>query len=231
MFGADGMPQQNGTAEYEFLVIVPKSATTGTPGAPLQIGHGLFGRLDPGREFRRVRQPAKLRAFGHGSDRHVDRGRQQHRDHHHRQGHRQVQERRRSTRPGIAQRPARDAHGYRTPIARPGRHFGGRSAIKTDERYYLGGSQGGIFGASYMAISTDVTRGVLACSRATVQPAAQPQRRLRSLLRGDAPVFPRCRSICRSRSRWLRCSGIARSRPATRTSSKTRSPAPRHTAC
>src|SRR6185503_11395868 len=40
--------------------------------------------------------------------------------------------------------------------------FNGQSAIKSDERYYLGGSQGGIFGSSYMALSTDVTRGVLA---------------------------------------------------------------------
>jgi hypothetical protein len=33
--------------------------------------------------------------------------------------------------------------------------------IKADERYYHGNSQGGIFGATYMALSTDVTRGML----------------------------------------------------------------------
>jgi pimeloyl-ACP methyl ester carboxylesterase len=35
------------------------------------------------------------------------------------------------------------------------------SAIDTTEAYYRGSSQGGIFGATYMALSTDVTRGVL----------------------------------------------------------------------
>src|SRR5690606_13089530 len=39
---------------------------------------------------------------------------------------------------------------------------GGKSLIKNDEKVYFGGSQGGIFGAVYLTVSTDVTRGVLA---------------------------------------------------------------------
>ena len=40
--GSDGMPEQNGTAEYPFEVLVPYSAMD-TPAALLQFGHGLFG--------------------------------------------------------------------------------------------------------------------------------------------------------------------------------------------
>lgn len=39
--------------------------------------------------------------------------------------------------------------------------FDGRSAIDPTQRFYRGDSQGGIFGTTYMAITTDVTRGVL----------------------------------------------------------------------
>ena len=41
-FGPDGMPAQNGTAQYEFEVNIPVAATM-KPGAPLQNGHGLLG--------------------------------------------------------------------------------------------------------------------------------------------------------------------------------------------
>src|SRR4029078_12914269 len=39
--------------------------------------------------------------------------------------------------------------------------FTGASVIDTTQCYYRGDSQGGIFGTTYMAISTDVTRGLL----------------------------------------------------------------------
>lgn len=38
----------------------------------------------------------------------------------------------------------------------------GRPLIDPARRYYFGGSQGGIFGGTYMALSTDVRRGILA---------------------------------------------------------------------
>ncbi|MEQ9320925.1 MAG: hypothetical protein RIF41_17315, partial [Polyangiaceae bacterium] len=49
VFGPDGMPEQNGTAEFEFIVQVPHAATTGTPGAILQNGHGQLGSRNEGR--------------------------------------------------------------------------------------------------------------------------------------------------------------------------------------
>jgi hypothetical protein len=39
--------------------------------------------------------------------------------------------------------------------------FNGRSAIDPSRRYYYGASQGGIFGGTYMALTTDVERGIL----------------------------------------------------------------------
>ena len=52
-------------------------------------------------------------------------------------------------------------------------------------------SQVGIFGASYMALSTDVTRGILAVPGQPYNLAPQSQRRLRSVLDGDARVLSR----------------------------------------
>src|SRR5258708_24189056 len=43
VLGPDHMPQQKGTASYPFLVVIPYAATKGTPGIPLQFGHGLLG--------------------------------------------------------------------------------------------------------------------------------------------------------------------------------------------
>src|SRR5690606_35348956 len=37
----------------------------------------------------------------------------------------------------------------------------GAGLLRTDQRYYHGDGQGGILGATYMALSTDVPRGVL----------------------------------------------------------------------
>src|SRR6185369_16072231 len=48
VLGADGLPKQNGTADYDFLVHVPNSATLGTPLALLQNGHGLLGSKTEG---------------------------------------------------------------------------------------------------------------------------------------------------------------------------------------
>ena len=44
----------------------------------------------------------------------------------------------------------------------PALQFDGNGMLDGDTTYYYGGSQGGIIGASYMALATDVTRGVLA---------------------------------------------------------------------
>ena len=50
VFGGDGMPKQNGTGEYTFVVHLPNSVTGDTPGNPLQNGHGLLGGKNEGRD-------------------------------------------------------------------------------------------------------------------------------------------------------------------------------------
>jgi hypothetical protein len=39
--------------------------------------------------------------------------------------------------------------------------FDGKAVIDPSRRYYYGNSQGGIYGTTYVALSTDLTRGVL----------------------------------------------------------------------
>jgi hypothetical protein len=161
--GADGLPVQNGTAEYGFTVLIPEGATTGTPGALLQYGHGLLGsRGEVGAGD--VRELATRHNFvvfatdwiGMAEDDAV----------------------------GVADviasgdiaafrhTPERSLQGFVNALlamrmmsgafaADPAASFGGVSAIDPAQRYYFGNSQGGILGGCYMALSTDVARGVL----------------------------------------------------------------------
>jgi hypothetical protein len=46
-------------------------------------------------------------------------------------------------------------------VAEPAIQFGDHSAIDPSQRYYYGSSQGGIMGGTYMALTTDVERGLL----------------------------------------------------------------------
>lgn len=46
-------------------------------------------------------------------------------------------------------------------VAEPAIQFGDHSAIDPTQRYYYGSSQGGIMGGTYMALTTDVERGML----------------------------------------------------------------------
>src|SRR5262249_31747572 len=50
VYDASGAPMQNGFADYPFLVQIPNSATSGTPGAILQNGHGLLGKKEEGED-------------------------------------------------------------------------------------------------------------------------------------------------------------------------------------
>ncbi len=162
VFDEDGMPEVQGTAEYTFVVQIPVAATTGTPGAILQTGHGLLGSWDQGLggyyaviasegnfvhgavdmvgmaevdQITAVRalsdDPMIFRAF---FDRQL-------------QGMTNQLVFMRMLKGGFADDEAVD--------------FGQGSAIDTTQAYYRGSSQGGIFGGTYMALSTDVTRGVL----------------------------------------------------------------------
>jgi hypothetical protein len=163
VLGPDGLPKQNGEASYEVLVHIPNSlVTNGTTGAPLQNGHGLLGDKTEGQDGFLATMANKhgYVAFAVdfigmaeedlqtvtdaitgdiGSFRQcVDR---QH------QG---------MLNSLLAMRMMRGAFAKDPQVT-----FNGKSVIDTSTGFYRGDSQGGIFGTSYMALSTDVTRGLL----------------------------------------------------------------------
>ena len=160
-FGPDGMPAQNGVAQYEFEVEIPMSATTTKAGSPIQNGHGLLGdktegdnsylaTIDDQGDFVSV----AVDLIGMCSDDNDtvinalstnpilfkdDIGRQ----------HQGILNELLSMRMmnGLAKDPAT--------------FYMGQPTIDPTNHYYRGDSQGGIFGTTYMAVSTDVTRGVV----------------------------------------------------------------------
>ena len=158
----NGLPKQNGFADYPFLVQIPNSAVTGTPGAILQNGHGLLGSKEEGQggymaricnEKNFVEIAVDLIGFAEedvgeflevlgrnlaGWKHIVDRQQQG------------------MVNQLLAMRMMKGRF-----AKDPAVQFGGKSAIDTEHSYYRGDSQGGIMGATYMAISTDVTRGLL----------------------------------------------------------------------
>lgn len=163
VFGEDGKPKQNGWANYDFLVQVPKSVAA-DPGQPiLQQGHGLLGSRREGQNsyFARLADEKKyvtiaVDLVGMAEDDEdpimdwingdmsefqasVDR---QH------QGH-------------INQLLAMRMMMSEQFRAEEALQFGGKSAIDPTRRYYRGDSQGGIMGLVYMALSKDVERGYL----------------------------------------------------------------------
>lgn len=164
VLGDDGLPKQNGTAEFDVLIHVPNSIANGTkpPGAPLQNGHGLLGRKSEGQDgyLAEFADAYGYVAFGvdlvgMASD---DVG-------------------------YVTNALAEDAWSFKAAIDRqhqgilnsllamrlmkgafvndPEVQFNGKSAVDPSVAYYRGDSQGGIFGTTYMAVSTDVTRGLL----------------------------------------------------------------------
>lgn len=160
---ARGIPMQNGTAEYPFVVIVPQLARTRGPLPVILAGHGLFGNryvvdtdLWSGatQQFGYVmiamdylgmadQDPPVLAAALQGGDLAQfatvpDRGRQA------------------FVNMLLAVRMMSGDFANEPML-----QFNGHSAIDTTQHYYLGGSQGGIYGASLMALSTDIQRGVL----------------------------------------------------------------------
>ncbi|MEO7092848.1 MAG: hypothetical protein ABI175_06325, partial [Polyangiales bacterium] len=162
VFGPDGLPKQNGTAEFEFVVWIPHAATKGTPGALLQNGHGLLGSKFEGGDgyLADIAERTNMVAFSVdliGMD-HDDRG-------------------------GVSDTVVGDIGKFRDIVGRQHQGllnellamrmmmggfakdeavmFDGKSAIDPTLRFYRGDSQGGIFGGTYMSITTDVTRGLL----------------------------------------------------------------------
>lgn len=162
VFDANGMPKQNGWAEYEFVVHVPHAAETGQKLAPLQNGHGLLGTKFEGQNGflaelgnRHGYLPFSVDFVGMAEE----------------------------DEKTITDAIVTDAGLFRAAVDRqhqgminsllamrmmsgrfvnePLVQYNGQSAIDPTMRFYRGDSQGGIFGVTYMALTTDVTRGLL----------------------------------------------------------------------
>ncbi len=162
MTDANGNPVQNGFTDYPFLVQIPNSATTGTPRAILQNGHGLLGSKEEGQDgYMAVIIDTKgyveiaVDLFGFASEDTQpvinsitsDIGSFAHVVERQEQG--QVFQL-------LAMRMMKGSF-WKDPAVQ----YAGVSAIDPTHCYYRGDSQGGIMGTTYMAISTDVTRGLL----------------------------------------------------------------------
>lgn len=162
VFGDDGMPKQNGTGEYEFVVHLPNSVTGDTPGALLQNGHGLLGSKNEGRNGYLAELSDRHRYVSFSVD-FVGMAEEDYdtvqaaiggdigafkglvgRQH---QGVVNSLLAMRMMAGGFAKDPLMQDNG--------------KPMIDSASRYYRGDSQGGIFGTTYMAVSTDVTRGLL----------------------------------------------------------------------
>ncbi len=160
----NGVPTKNGTAQFPFLVQIPNSLVdAGTPGAIIQNAHGLFGSLTEGEDgymadlcdregyveiavnlsgmasedvdyLENQVLAGDLANFSHLVDRLH-------------QGFVNELLAMRMMMGGLATDPETI--------------FDGKPTIDPTLRFYRGDSQGGISGGVYMAVSTDVTRGLL----------------------------------------------------------------------
>lgn len=166
--GDDGLPEQNGTFEYAAALIVPMSAQT--EAAPLvAFGHGQLGAKEQVLGMQALAVTENIALFGldwkgfasddvgtvvaalTGGDLSTFRA---------------VPERMHQGFLNflIAMRTLSvEADGGPSTVLNEAlaTHCGG-AALDGSRRYYFGGSQGGILGASLMAISTDMLRGLLA---------------------------------------------------------------------
>ena len=159
---AQGLPKRNGTAQYEFIVLVPKSATDSAPAPILQNGHGLLGRKTEGidgyfADMCNQYDYVGLAVDWVGLD------------------HDDVNQ--------ILDATTKDLSLFKKSVDRqhqgfinallamrmmkgrmkddPNLQMNGKSILDPSKAFYRGDSQGGIFGTTYMSISTDVTRGLL----------------------------------------------------------------------
>jgi hypothetical protein len=168
--GDDGLPEQNGTYAYSAAMFVPLSATEeGRPAPLVAVGHGQLGAKEQVFGYRELWATYNLAGFGldHkgfssddvptviaaiiGGDMSVFRAIPE-RMH---QGHLNFL---------MAMRTlSREAEGGPTTLLNEtlANDCGG-AVLDGAKRYYFGGSQGGILGASIMALSLDIERGLLA---------------------------------------------------------------------
>ncbi|PRQ04595.1 hypothetical protein [Enhygromyxa salina] len=164
-FGADGLPEPNTTTEYPFMVLIPTSAFS-EPAGLVQFGHGLFGSYEDvddsllrdlatdynfvvfattwlGLSNEDLGQIASVLQTGRVDDfvTIVDRLGQ-------------------GAFNGLAaMRMMRESFADAPELVGPGME---PLLIDTDRSYFFGASLGGIMGSTYMALTTDVERGVLA---------------------------------------------------------------------
>lgn len=165
--GADGALEQNGTMEMDVLVLVPRSVELGEPHGLLQNGHGLFGSRREGQNGYLARAANlnhfvafSVNFFGFDEDAENFAG--------------QVLAGRYD---GLQAFPERQIQGMVNQLLAMRMMMGrvatdgvvdGQGNVLLDPawidptlRAYRGDSQGGIMGGTYMAVSTDVTRGLL----------------------------------------------------------------------
>lgn len=162
-FGPDGMPVQNGTAEYPIVVNIPRSASPENRVKPLQYGHGLLGTREQANagwlaEFGNTNgfMPFGVDWIGMATQDAPQIILAITRAEFH--NFRTVPER-------LVQGVVNSLLAMRLMLGKFGEHpallVDGESIIDTSEGFYTGDSQGGIFGATYMAITKDVRRGIL----------------------------------------------------------------------
>ncbi len=166
--GADGMPEQNGFAEYGIVINIPRNASPDNPMRPIQYGHGLLGDFTQANagwlaEFGNEHgfMPFGVSWLGMAGE---DVGPL-------------TVALANGTLEDFATVPERLHQGIvnallamRMMLGRMATHpemmmddgtGTMRSILDTSAGFYTGDSQGGIFGGTYMAITTDVERGIL----------------------------------------------------------------------
>jgi hypothetical protein len=164
--GDDGLPKQNGEAEYEVLLLVPKSVESGEKHGILANGHGLLGSKREGQDgyfaemcnrhkyvgvavdfigFSEEDFDTVALSLGSDPDLWINVVDRQH------QGHLNGQLAMRMVRGRIA----------KEGLTHEGKEIIPPGLLDPSKAFYRGDSQGGIMGTVYMAISKDVTRGLL----------------------------------------------------------------------
>jgi hypothetical protein len=166
--GDDGLPEQNGTYEYAAAMFIPVAAQT-EPAPLVEVGHGQLGSKESVFGYREIWVEGNLAAFGldHigfssddvltvinaiiGGDMSAFRA---------------IPERMHQGLLNflIAMRTlSREAEGDASTLLNQtlAKDCGG-AMIDGSKRYYFGGSQGGILGASIMALNLDIERALLA---------------------------------------------------------------------
>lgn len=162
VFGDDGLPEPNPDQPWydvEFELLIPNSAAAGSPAKLLQYGHGLLGsktQIESG-HFREFIDQYNYAIFGVDMDGMASEdedfvtnvlviGDWERMDQFFDRQHQGM----------INQLLAMRV--LKTAVASDPTYG---ELLNGDEAYYHGISQGGIFGGTYMALSTDVSRGVL----------------------------------------------------------------------